>query len=454
MKHLHAFLLIVAIICVGSFQTLSAQIRTAYFMDKSIARTTLNPAFQAERSFVSIPGIGAFTLNAATDGLAINNLLYPDSEDKSLRTFLNSGQDPDKFLSALHHKNKLSLDLRTDIVQVGWRTGTAFWTVGAAIRGGFQATLPKDLFRFVTKAETGKYDMSATGFDVSAWVELSAGYSRPINDKLTVGGKFKFLSGLGAAKVTFDRFDATLSDDIWTANAEGTLTAALPGDFKFKEDEDDEFITGLEGGSFSPAGFGAAVDLGATYQLLDNLTLSASILDLGFISWGKSAYAKSSIPNGGMELNFEELNILDGGGADKFTEQTDKLMELAHFYPSQEEKSLTTMLATTVLLGGEYTFFENKLGAGLLSTTRFNPLGIYTELTASANYRPANWFAASLSYSAVHSNFKTFGLAINFSPKGLNFFLGSDYMLTKVTPQFLPVSATAANIHLGIAAQW
>jgi hypothetical protein len=453
MKQIHISLLIALAVCMGSSLVLSAQLRTAYFMDQSIVRTTLNPAFQTEGSFVSIPGLGAFTLSTATDGLAIKNLLYP-GKGGSLLTFLNNGQNPDKFLSSLHNKNRINADLRTDIIQTGWRAGTGFWTAGVALRSGLQATLPKDFFRFVTKAETGKYDMSATGFDFNAWVELSAGYSRPIDDKLTVGAKLKLLSGLAAAKVRFDRFEANLSDDIWTANAEGTLTAALPGDFKFKTHEEGKYITGLENGSFSPSGFGAAVDLGATYRLLDNLTLSASVLDLGFISWGKSAYAESSIP-GGMELNFEELNILEGtGGADVFTEQTDKLIEFAHFYPSKKEESLTTMLAATLLLGGEYTFFENKLGAGLLSTTRFNPLGIYTELTASANYRPTNWFAASLSYSAIHSNFKTFGLAINFSPKGFNFFLGSDYMLTKVTPQFLPINATAANIHLGMAVQW
>jgi hypothetical protein len=437
----------------GTFQTLSAQLRTAYFMDKSVVRTTLNPAFQTEGKFVSIPGVGAFTLDVAMNGLAIDKLFYPDLDEGSLLTFLNSGQDPDKLLSSLHNKNMMNVDFRTDIIQTGWQAGTAFWTAGVAIRGGLQATLPKDFFHFVTKAETGKYDMSAIGIDLSTWLELSAGYSRPIDDKLTIGAKLKLLSGLAAAKVRFDRFDATLSDDIWTANAQGTITAALPGDFKFEEHEEEGYIKGLETGSFSPTGFGAAIDLGATYRLLDNLTLSASILDFGFIAWGKSTYAESSIPDEGMELNFEELNILEGGNANKFTEQTDKLIEFAHFLP-KKDKSFKTMLATSVLLGGEYTFFEDKLGAGLLSFTRFSPLGAYTELTASANYRPISWFAASLSYSAIHSNFKTFGLAINFYPKGFNFFLGSDYMLTKVTPQFLPVSATAANIHLGMAVQW
>lgn len=41
-------------------------------------------------------------------------------------------------------------------------------------------------------------------------------------------------------------------------------------------------------------GFGMAVDLGATYKLREDLTLSAAILDLGFISWNNTIKAATS----------------------------------------------------------------------------------------------------------------------------------------------------------------
>ena len=37
--------------------------------------------------------------------------------------------------------------------------------------------------------------------------------------------------------------------------------------------------------NLGPTGFGMAIDLGATYKLNDEWTFSASLLDLGFISW-------------------------------------------------------------------------------------------------------------------------------------------------------------------------
>jgi Family of unknown function (DUF5723) len=124
--------------------------------------------------------------------------------------------------------------------------------------------------------------------------------------------------------------------------------------------------------------------------------------------------------------------------------------DLFHFSQKASE-SRTTRLRSTINLGGEYRMLENKLGFGLLSSTKLYSPKAYTELTVSANYRPINWFEATLSYSFIHSDFKTYGIALNFTPKWINFFIGSDYMFTKVTPQFLPVSGSAANMYMGIS---
>jgi hypothetical protein len=61
------------------------------------------------------------------------------------------------------------------------------------------------------------------------------------------------------------------------------------------------------------------------------------------------------------------------------------------------DKSRKSRLASTLVLGAEYGFFNNKLAVGVLSTTRFVQPDALTELTFSANYRPkdlpADWIA-------------------------------------------------------------
>ena len=107
------------------------------------------------------------------------------------------------------------------------------------------------------------------------------------------------------------------------------------------------------------------------------------------------------------------------------------------------------MVRSTLNIGAEYAILDNKISFGLLSSTRFSPIRVYSELTASANFRPLYWLNATLSYSAVHG-YNTLGWALNLAPSWINFFIGTDYMFTKVTPQFVPVKQKAVNVYFGL----
>ena len=94
-------------------------------------------------------------------------------------------------------------------------------------------------------------------------------------------------------------------------------------------------------------------------------------------------------------------------------------------HPEEEVSGRTTSLVSTLNVGAEYTFWENRFGIGLLSSTQFVSPKSYSELTVSANFRPGNAFGATLSYSFLRG--KTIGLGIKLG----NFFIGTDYMMTK-----------------------
>lgn len=159
--------------------------------------------------------------------------------------------------------------------------------------------------------------------------------------------------------------------------------------------------------------------------------------------------------DGTFDFNGFDLAIGENNGdipsmGDQFDAIKEDFENLLHFKKEGESGS-TTRLRSTINIGGEYRLLENKLGIGLLSSTRLYSPKAYTELTLSGNYRPVKWFEATLSYSFIHSKFKTYGIALNFSPSWINFFIGSDYMLTKVTPQCLPRSGNAMNLYMGVS---
>jgi len=423
--------------------TAAAQTRTAYFMDQTAIRTSLNPAFQTERDYYTIPLLGNFSVSTQTNGLALDDLVYPHGG--GVYTFMSPYVGAGDFLSKINATNLAGMDFRTDILSAGVHAKGAFWTAGIALRGSGYMKVPKSMFELMKTAKDA--DVSDLKAEGSAWLEIALGYSRELNERLTVGGKVKILPALGGFRVNLDRLQAKISDQSWQISSSADMY--LSG-LNTKTDAKKGYIDGAE---ISPglAGLGAAVDLGVSYRLLDRLTVSGSVLDLGFISYSGATYAKanSSFSFDGFDLPSGDQPLETPIG-DQVDALKDDLLALGHF-KEQGEKSYTSTLSTTILAGAEYAFLDNRLSAGLLGSARVNPYNVVTEITLSANYRPINWFAATLSYSAVHSGFKTCGLALNYSPRGFNFFIGSDYLISKTTPQGLPVKTGTANFHLGMS---
>lgn len=432
------------------------QIRTSYFMDKSTVRTALNPAFRPERGYVSIPVLGSLNLSYASNGISVSDVLYP--RNGKLVTFLDQSVSSDEFLKKLKKNNQINTDFSMSILAAGWYSGKGFWTVDLGIKSVASARVPKTMFELMKKGsgvEGTVYDISNLNMYMDAYVETAVGYSRPVNEKLTVGGKLKLLAGAANMDVRFDKMHVEMNDNQWRITSTGKMNASLKGlmpEFEL-DNAQEEYINGFDYDTPGISGFGAGIDLGVSYRLLDNLTLSASLLDLGFISWGASS-TTSGEANGIFNFDGFQLPIGETGSngsmSDQFSDMTDDISDLFHFQETAA-KGRSTALRSTLNIGAEYSILDNTLGFGLLSSTRFYRPRAYTELTASANYRPVSWFSASFSYSFIHSDFRTFGFALNFSPSWINFFIGSDYMVSRITPQVLPVNAHATNIHFGLS---
>lgn len=434
------------------------QIRTSYFMESSTMRTSLNPAFQPERGYVSIPVLGTVGAALGTNGVSLDNFIYPT--DGRTVTFLDQSVNAQEFLGGLKDQNQINVDFATKILSGGWYAGKGFWSVDVSIKGLTNLRAPKSLFEFMKLGNGSQqtYDIQNIRAYAEAYLETGVGYSRPITDKLTVGGKLKMLWGVGSANLNISNLHAEMNSDSWKITSQGTFEANVKGLTPELEvdNQNSEYISSFEYDSPGLSGFGLGVDLGATYQLTENITLSAAVLDLGFVSWSKSGSVIGKLDGKPFDFDGFDLQIGDNSNSDvpsmgdQFDAIKDDFADLLHFR-QEAGASRATSLRTTINIGGEYRLLENKLGVGLLSTTRFYTPKAYTELTLSGNYRPVKWFEVALSYSFIHSNFKTYGIALNFSPSWINFFIGSDYMITKINPQMLPISGNAMNMYMGLS---
>lgn len=422
--------------------TLSANaqfLRTSYFMEGTHYRQQLNPALTPTKGYFNLPVIGAVNATVGSTSLG-----YQDIID-----IIDDGDDfytkPD-FMNRLKDNNKLNVNFSTEILSAGWYKGKNFWSFNIGLRTDIGANLTKNMFTFLNEMETveenwrnSNYDISGQQLNINAYTEIGLGLSRQINSRLTVGARVKALLGIGNMELKLNRvaMSANLpsdqqinqwsSESYWNSmspsqaaqaaqelkdkfnnyHANLTVGAELKSSFKgleLQEEEGKDYVTDFDfdSGKLGIAGYGFGIDLGASYKILDNLTVSASVLDLGFISWSKSStkiasanpdpidikgstYANMVDPNNPNTV-MNAVNQLQNdaqGYMDRVTNGDVLDYDMLQLEVSDAKESRKSRLASTLVLGAEYGFFNNKLAVGVLSTTRFVQPDALTELTFS-----------------------------------------------------------------------
>ena len=445
------------------------ELRTTYFMETSTYRHEMNPAY-LDSSYVAMPLILG-NLNLGTTGnLGLTNFVYEMQpswqgygvDGRNLTTFMHPAVSAKDFLDGLKGQNRFSFNFKYQLFGVAFKAFGGTNLVEGNIRANVDMALPKSMFEFMkTAGERADYDISDLGVKAESFFELALGHSRRIDDKLDVGAKAKLLFGLGRGELSADNLHLHMSDDYWKIQGDVDASAALMNStLEFEDASKNDPATGrprvsgideFKGGL---SGFGLAFDLGATYQLLPELKLSASITDLGFIAWSNTHKATSK---GEWTFDGFKEDVYAGGtntGTNKIGDQmdaiSDDLEEIFSVY-YDGKGSQTKALAATLNLGAEYTLpAYDKLRFGFLYTSRFAGKYSWHEGMFSATVRPIKWFEASANFAA-HSGGVSGGLVVDFHAPHFNFFIGADRIMGKVSKDFIPLNNTNTSLSMGMS---
>ena len=443
------------------------ELKSGYFMEGYTYRHMSNPALEVEKNYIAIPAIG--NINAGTQGnVGLATFLYPKGNE--LTTFMNSSVDADEFLGKLKKNNRINANVDLTILSAGFKGFGGYNTIDLSVRSHTSIRLPKGLFEFMKlgmQGDNSTYVMDDLGVSSSNYAQLAFGHSRDINEKLRVGAKAKLLFGLAHASVKMTDMRVDLHEDAWRVRANGEMNVALKGltlptkgetGSEVNKDSEKDLVDWgeIDHDGFGLSGFGVAFDLGAVYKINEDWTVSASLLDLGFISWSNNTKAVTS--NKPWEFKGfhniavdSELGDDDPNSLDSQLDNLGKdLEDYASFHRTEQNGSSTDMLGATLTLGAEYKLpVYNRLSFGLLSTTRIQGAYSWTEGRLSANISPVSWFDAGANV-AVSTLGTSFGGIINFNPTGFNFFVGMDYVMSKVSKQYIPLNNMNMNVSLGM----
>lgn len=468
MKRLATYMMTAAMTLCGTAVT-AQTMNSAYFTGDYKYRHDLNPAYGNEQNYISWPALG--NLNVSTHGnfgygdVVMNNPMFGKGSDKKMTTFLNPYISSSDALSGFSKgNNRISGNVDITILSAGFKAFGGYNTIELGARTSFGMSLPYELFEFAKNTGNKSYDIGDVTANATAFAQLAFGHSHQIGDKLRIGAKVKFLFGGARADMKMENLKADLTaDDKWTVTGKATANVSMKG-FTYLESEEEyndpqrgtyRKVDDIDIDGAGLGGFGMAFDLGGIYKINRDWTVSAAVVDLGFINWSNNMQAtnrsQSFIFNGFHDtaVKSDHTNSLDNQ-ADKYGDQ---IADFANLSDEGDQGSRSTGFGATVNVGCEYTLpVYRKLTFGLLSSTRINGDHTWTEGRLSANVAPLKWLDGGINF-AVNSYTASMGWVLNIHPKGQNFFIGMDHLLGKTSKEFIPLSSNA-SVCVGFNVAW
>lgn len=451
--------------------TAAAQnLNSAYFTDDYKFRHDMNPAFGNEQNYVSIPMLGNISVsmqgNFGYQDVIMNNPMYGQQAGaKKMTSFMNPYISAADGLSGFSKgNNRVVGDMNFTILSAGFKAFGGYNTIELNEKTSFGVSVPYELFEFAKNTGNKSYEIGDINARVRSYAELAFGHSRKINDKLQLGAKLKFLFGVGNADITMENVRADLSGaNQWTVTGKANAQVSMKGfqyktktsEYNIKENGTYDKVNDVDVDGAGLSGFGVGIDLGGAYKVNDNLTVSAALLDLGFISWSNNMQAVNRSES--FQFNgFHDMAVKSESGAtidDQGDNYGDQIADFINLRNNGDQGGRTTALAATFNAGADYVLpCYDKLSIGLLSSTRINGSFSWTEGRLSANWKPLKWLDGGINF-AVNSFTASMGYVLNIHPKGYNFFVGMDHILGSTSKEFIPLSSNA-SVAMGMSITW
>lgn len=457
------------------------QVTTLYFLDNAPMRHTLNPALQpVSDGYINFTPAGYMSVWGGNNALTMSDLIYKDPQTGNTITALHPNGDKGKLLNTLQPVTFFSAGADLNLLSFGFRvkeSGYFHFNMLERIDAGVGT--PHELYEFLLGGGmqdltgTNHIDLSRLSLKADIYTEIGVGYSQRINESWTVGGKVKFLMGTASAKLQSVQLGIDASAEQWRINGQGDVLIAGPLQWQNMPTGIDNLgqigsdIVDLQNIPYlvKPNGYGAAIDLGFVYKPVEQFQITASLTDLGFICWNNARtyhFSMDTVFTGAGELQYADY-VQDGNFS------TDSLMssvknsligivEAVHMTENGKHR-FTRMVNGKFNIAIDAKFLDDRLGLGVIATTRLYDGRLYGEATIGAAVRPCNWFNFALSYSLLNNGkYSNIGAGLSFMPyDGINMTLAMDYIPTSYAyydQAPIPYRTGGLNVAAGFSIVW
>jgi hypothetical protein len=457
-------ILVLILILYINLQLSKAQVSTTLYHMYGVPQSNqLNPAFQSRcDAYLGFPMLSPLSLNADVNPLRYGDIFSYNSSLDQIITFMHEDGDKEAFLNALNPVNSVTANVSTNPLSMGWRSKQFYFTIDFTDKIESDVRYTKDFAELILYGNgmNDRFNFSETGFDFKYYHELALGISYDYEEQFQIGARAKILFGMVNINTRLSDMTVRATADRWDFNSNMIFDMSIPfisipvdtagfviwdsipgsTENELPDSMTADFIKDNLGTMFGTRNMGVGIDFGFNFSPIENLSISASVNDLGFIRWRDNPYQLTNDGTfgwQGVEVSLEE-------DWDPGEDLLDSLKSQMNF--TSEQKPYTTALSGKVYMGVAYELYD-WLKFGAVDRVRIYKNHFYNQFTLSANIMPISIFSATLSYSIIGKNYTNFGLGLAFRLGPFNM-----YMITDQAPSgyLLPESINSFNFRFGL----
>jgi hypothetical protein len=344
-----------AILCVTAF-SFSGKAQSevgSYFLDGTWAARELNVT-DTLHSAIEIYLPGVYFESHHNNRISLSDII-DNNGGRNLLNFSN-------VLSQLEDNNVFENNLKVNTIGVAVKCKSFQIDFRHNTRLNSTINYPRELAQLVFQGNAqfiGEEVEFGPAINFNSYHEYSLGVSKQFG-AFALGGRVKYLSGIGFLRT--ENSDATLftDDDIFQLTFDTDYVLSTFNAVNIEGVRDLTFSGDLIENFFSQNS-GVAFDIGASFDLNEKLSLTASILDIGSINWNddtKQFTSQGSFTYEGVDLDNFLLN-----DSIEFEIKLDTLEDVFAF--NESATTAKTTLNTQIYFAGQYKL-NDKLGLGAL----------------------------------------------------------------------------------------
>ncbi|MEQ8909172.1 MAG: DUF5723 family protein [Vicingaceae bacterium] len=407
--------------------TFAQQDFTLYNLNEVPQSNYSNPSNQFNGNwYIGLPALSSSYVSLSNSGFAYSDAVKQRSSDLLL--------DFNALINEIEDENYLSFHTKIDLLSFGIKLSERTQlNVNVSENASFKFSYPKDFIRFVYEGNASFEDNTANlngiGINAIHYREYGIGVSHQFTQKLRLGLRAKYLYGM--ENIYSKTTDISIRTDpntyAITATADIEIQTAGLDDVDFDEEGVSSYLTGRSNSGF-------AVDFGANYELNEKISLNASVLDLGFISW--KDYTTTYSSKGQFEYSGIEIDAFGQGntpgGETSFDRVGDSLEEA--FDLDTSYAGYTAPLTGRIYLGGNYKLNDRSF-AGVLIQSEVYRSSVRPSFTAHYNRKMNKWITLSGSYTIINRSYNNLGVGLILNPGPVQFYVVSDNLMGAFRPQ-------------------